>query len=80
MPPYFGCGSRTGGAPGIRGEKVVFGAASAPELSGSARGAAADSPGKDALQCQNSHIHHLRVGHCNTDKDKDSSVNKASSH
>lgn len=64
----------TGGAPGIRGEKVVFGAVSTAELSGSARGAAADSLGKDALQCLNNHIHHLRVGHCSTDKDIDSSV------
>lgn len=40
---YFGCGSQAGGAPGIRGEKVVS------ELSGSAQGAAADSLGKVAL-------------------------------
>ncbi len=59
------------GAPGMQGEKVVFGAASAPQLSGSAQGAAADS-----LQCVNNHIHHLRVGRCSTGKDKDSSINK----
>lgn len=68
-------------APGVWGEKVVCGAASAPELSGLGQGATADSLGEDVLQCLNNHIHHLRVGRGNTDKDKDkdSSVNKASS-
>ena len=74
MRPYFGYGSRMDGARGIRGEKVVCGAASAPELLGSGQGAAADSLGKDALKCLNNHIHYLRVGHGNTDKDKDSSI------
>ena len=38
-----------GGAPGMRGENTVFGAASTPESSGSGQGAAVDSLGKNAL-------------------------------
>lgn len=45
MRPYFW----EGGAPGMRGENIVFGAASTLKSSGSGQGAAVDSLGKNAL-------------------------------
>lgn len=46
-------------------------------MSRSARGATADSLGKDDQQCLNNQIHHLRVGR--RDKDKNASINRVSS-
>lgn len=75
--PFFSatilCVLDAGSAPGMQGVRIL-GGASAPELSGSTQGAAADSLGEDELQCLNNHLHPLRVGHCNMHKDKDSDI------
>lgn len=81
MRPFFGVGRGscwTGGAPGIKPcESGVWCDVGPRVVRVSSGFYTADSHGRNSLKCFNSHIHHLRVGHCNTDKDKDPIVNKS---